>query len=311
MAVSGSESRAEPSASSLASFTELLMPCLDAVEAASLVEVGAFQGEFTRDLLAWADSRGAHVTAIDPEPRPELTELSDGHGGLQLAREPSLSVLGELPPADALFIDGDHNYFTVLGELRLIAERAQAAAMPFIALHDVCWPHARRDTYYVPERIPQSHRQQLAHDVRLAPGVVGAAQTGLHFDWAAEREGGSRNGVLTAVEDFMDEIRGLRFALIPVFFGLGVLWPEDASWSGTVANLLEPWDRSPILARLEAARLAQMSDRIKLDQQEAVLRSLLNSRAFAVAEGVSKLRQGGDPAFSREQVRRVLGDEPD
>ena len=300
-----------PSAFSLASFSELLLPCLDAVGAASVIEVGAFEGEFTRDLLAWASRAGATVTAIDPDPRPGLLDLSDRHPELELVVRPSHAALADLPPADAVFIDGDHNHFTVLGELRLIAASARGAEMPLIALHDVCWPHGRRDGYYAPERIPAERRQPLAHDVLLAPGCAGTALAGLRCECAAEREGGAENGVLTAVEDLMGEIEGLRLAVVPMFFGLGVLWPEDAPWASSIAEIVEPWNRNPILQRLETDRLEHIVDRFKLEQQEVLLRSLVNSRAFALAETVSRLRQGGRPVFSRGEVRRVLGEGSD
>jgi SAM-dependent methyltransferase len=44
-------------------------------------------------------------------------------------------------------------------------------------------------------------------------------------------------------------------------------------------------------------------------QQENLLRAMLGSRAFAVAEQLSRLRGGGRPVFSRRQVRQALGDE--
>ena len=62
---------------SLANFNQILFPCLDAVTPASVVEVGAFRGEFTRELLAWAAGADASITAIEPEPPPELLELSN------------------------------------------------------------------------------------------------------------------------------------------------------------------------------------------------------------------------------------------
>ena len=52
-------------------------------------------------------------------------------------------------------IDGDHNYYTVSEELRLIGERAAGAELPLLLFHDVCWPHARRDDYFAPELIPE------------------------------------------------------------------------------------------------------------------------------------------------------------
>jgi SAM-dependent methyltransferase len=47
----------------------------------------------------------------------------------------------------------------------------------------------------------------------------------------------------------------------------------------------------------------------RLDEQRKLLRAMLGSRAFAVAELLSRLNQRGQPVFSREQVRRALGDD--
>ncbi len=303
-----SEVFSETSESLLAGFSEVLFGCLEAVSPKSVIEVGAYRGEFTRELLAWGAEGGVAVTAIEPSPPQELIALAERHPELELIRKPSLEALREIPSADALIIDGDHNHYTVLRELRLIAESAGDRGMPLVLLHDVAWPHARRDTYYEPERIPEEHRQPLAQDALLAPGVPGVAKAGLLFPWAAAREGGSDNGVLTAVEEFVRESEGLRLAVIPTFFGLGVLWRSDASWAGTIAALVEPYDRNPMLERLESIRVAGIVDRFRLAHQEALLRSFLNSRAFTLAERLSQLRQGGDPVFSREQVRQLLGD---
>jgi hypothetical protein len=296
----------EPSESLLAGFSEILFSCLDAVSPSRVIEVGAYRGQFTRELLDWGAGSGIEVVAIEPDSPSELLDLSAQRPELELVRKPSLEALRELPPADALIIDGDHNHYTVLEELRLIEERAGAGAMPFVALHDVCWPHARRDTYYEPERVPAEHRQPLVRDAVLAPGVAGTSDTGLRFPWAAAQEGGPGNGVLTAVEDFIKERGGLRLAVVPAFFGLGILWAEDAAWADAVSEIVGPLDGNPILERLEATRVAGIVDRIKLDQRDSLLRSLLNSRAFTLAERLSRIRQGGTPVFSRAQLRRML-----
>ena len=55
-----------------------------------------------------------------------------------------------------MILDGDHNYYTLSEELRLIAERASGARLPLLIFHDIGWPLARRDAYYAPERIPTS-----------------------------------------------------------------------------------------------------------------------------------------------------------
>ena len=58
--------------------------------------------------------------------------------------------------------------------------------------------------------------------------------------------------MLTAVEDFVRAHEELRLAVVPAFFGFGVVWHRDATWAGDVAAILDPWDRNPLLERLEA-----------------------------------------------------------
>jgi hypothetical protein len=183
----------------------------------------------------------------------------------------------------------------------------------------VCWPHARRDSYFSPEAIPDEHRKPMVQGAGLFPGEAGLRPGGLPFTWAAEEEGGPGNGVLTAVEEFVAERDGLRLAIVPAFFGLGVAWHRDASWAGAIADVVDRWDRNPLLERLEANRVfhlasvhVQMVQAALLQQrnarQEALLRELLKSKTFSVAELLSRLRQRGRPAYSKEDVRRVLAD---
>ena len=73
-------------------------------------------------------------------------------------------MLPTLPAVDVALIDGDHNWFTVYHELRILSETARhaGAPLPVLIMHDVCWPYGRRDLYYVPERVPEEFRQPYA-----------------------------------------------------------------------------------------------------------------------------------------------------
>ena len=306
---------------SLANLAEILLPLLDAVGARSLVEIGSYEGDLTRDLLRWASRSGAQVTAIEPMPQEELAELAERHPELELVRETSHKALRHVPLPDVVIVDGDHNYFTVSGELRMVDERASWADGPLVLFHDVCWPHGRRDAYYEPDQIPEEYHDSMVHGAHVFPGNREARRTGLPYRWAARTEGGPRNGVLTAIEDFAAGRDELRLAIVPAFFGLGVLWHRDAPWSAAVAEILEPWDRNPIVARLEANRVFHLANehvrraeimglQERVEIQEGVFRMMLKSRAFAWGEMLSRLRKGGKPLFSRELVRRALG-EPD
>lgn len=306
----------------MAQFMEIMLPCLDAAKARSVAEVGAYAGDLTGVLVAWAAGAQATVQAIDPAPQPELEGLASHHPELELIRETSLAALARISLPDAIVIDGDHNYHTVSQELRLIAERAPADGLPLLFFHDVRWPHGRRDDYFEPEQIPADARHPLAGQEGLFPGDPGLRRGGLPYPRSAAHEGGPQNGVLTAVEDFVAALPEVRLAVVPVFFGLAVVWPTDRPWSAEVAGILEPLDRHPVLERLETNRVTHLARAYehqsevwaleeRLVRQQTLLERLLESSAFAVAERLSRLRIRAGVAtersvISKAEIRAVL-----
>ena len=205
-----------------------MIPCLEAAGTTSVVEVGAYAGDLTGLLMQWAESSGAQVLAVDPSPRPELEELAAQNPKLTLIREKSLDALPGMERTDAVIIDGDHNWWTVSEELRLVGKgrRRRSAADPAARRELAPRPPGRLlRSAGGPGRVPPAHRGQGGAGVpgRSRPTRGGRAALPL----AAAREGGPRNGVLTAVEDFVEAHEGLRLAVIPAFFGLG--------WCGTGA----------------------------------------------------------------------------
>jgi hypothetical protein len=302
---------------SLLNLAEVMLPCLDAAAARSVIEVGAYAGDLTGVLVEWAEGARGRVWAIDPSPQPSLIRLDEEREELELVRETSFEALPHVPLADAVIIDGDHNYYTVSEELRIVAERAEGGDLPLLIFHDVCWPHGRRDDYYSPELIPEEHRQPIAEGGGLHPDEPGTRPGALPYRAAAAREGGPRNGVLTAVEDFVAEREMLRLAVVPAFFGLGVVWQLDAAWADDVAEVLEPWDRNPVLSRLEENRVFHLAEShrqvVRNARQEAVLERLLASSGVSLAERLSRLRDRagiakGATVVSKDEIRRVLTD---
>ncbi len=307
---------------SLINDSEIILACLDAAGAKSVVEVGAYAGDLTGILLDWAQPRHARVIAVDPSPQKGLVELAEKRQDLELVRETSVAALGHLPLADAFVIDGDHNYYTVSEELRLIGRASAKGQLPLLIFHDVGWPHARRDDYFAPDQIPAEHRHVTEEGGGLFPGVDGTTPGGLPYKWPAAKEGGPRNGVLTSVEDYVAANEGLQLAIVPAFFGLGIVWHHGARYAASLAKLLEPLDRNPIIARLEANRVYHLASvhaqlmqvsilRDHKAREEEVLRRLLHSSAFSLAERFSRLRQriGIAPEagpVSKEAIRRAL-----
>lgn len=305
---------------SLANNAEFLFGSLDASGVRSVSEVGAYAGDLTRLLLQWAEPRGARVVAVDPDPKPPLVALEAERDDLDLIRATSHVALAEMELTEAIILDGDHNYFTVAGELRLIAERTGDGPLPLILFHDVGWPHGRRDSYEAIDEIPAGERPHpVIEGGGLFPGEPGIRHGGLPMPHSAAREGGPRNGVLTAIEDFMELHAGLRLAVIPSFFGFGVLWALDAPYAPALAELLDPWDRNPILQRLEDNRVLHLASGQYQVVQAAtwqgrdarkaqLLARLRKSRSFKISQLISRVAQRGAPAFTDAEIDELLDD---
>jgi hypothetical protein len=305
---------------SLANNAEFLFGSLDAAGVRSVAEVGAYAGDLTRLLLDWAEPRGARVVAVDPDPKPPLAELEAQRSGLDLIRATSHVALAEMELTEAIILDGDHNYFTVAGELRLIAERSGDDPLPLILFHDVGWPHARRDSYEAIAEIPVDQRPHpVVEGGGLFPGEPGIRPGGLPMRHSAAREGGPRNGVLTAIEDFMASRDDLRLAIIPPFFGFGVLWQLDAPYAGALAELLDPWDGNPVLERLEANRVLHLASshfqlaqsglwRHHNERKRQLLQRLLISRSFRISQAISRVAARGEPAFTNAEIEALVAD---
>jgi hypothetical protein len=204
----------------------LIQPLLEAIRPRVIVEVGVEVGTVTGPLLRWAQEHDAVVHAIDPDPTLNVDRLLAEYGEqLRFHRLKSLEVLGEIAEVDLALIDGDHNWYTVINELRAFERRAREDGRepPLILLHDVGWPYGRRDLYYDPQAIPEAHRQPHARmgivpgRVELGPGLNDHLENAL-------LEGTAANGVQSAVEDFVAESpTDWRTWSIPGLSGMAIL----------------------------------------------------------------------------------------
>lgn len=250
---------------SMAEFADIIVEALDLAGARDVVEIGAEYGGMTAILAARAQGEGGTLITIDPEPKPEFRAWLTTQEQVRHIGEPSLAALPSVPAADAWLIDGDHNWYTVYHELKAIESVCGLAGKPMFAiLHDVEWPSGRRDMYYAPDSIPAEFRHEHSFEAGAWPGqgalVPGRGFRGAgHFAWATH-EGGPRNGVLTAVEDFLAEAeaegRHYAYAQVPAVFGLGIIIPADAPWCERVADFLLPYHENALLRSLERNRLA-------------------------------------------------------
>lgn len=186
-------------------------------------EIGASKGQSTRKLLEIAP---IEITVIDPCLDADLSLEYRNNKRVNLYEGLSLDALGRISKQfDCFLIDGDHNWYTVYNELKTIEGRGLLADGGTIFFHDVLWPYSRRDMYYQPEQIPK----EFVHPYEKKGIVWGQSELSSRSKVNAEYynavyEGGPRNGVLTAIEDFLSENSSeYRFFRLKKEFGLGVL----------------------------------------------------------------------------------------
>ncbi len=285
----------------------VVAPLISASGAKRIVEIGALRGETTSLMLeGLAPESELHV--IDPLPEFDPEQHARRFPGRYVFhRDLSLNVLDRCGAFDVALIDGDHNWYTVYNELRVLRESARAAGepIPLLILHDVGWPYGRRDLYYEPSQIPAEFRQpykrkgmKRGHTELLRGGGMNAELCN------AEHDGGPRNGVMTAVDDFMAEHdRPLRRVVLPIYFGLAIVTEEDRL------------DRNPelraLLDELESGKgkdtLLELSENIRLDAatwEQDVLR-FRQARHDGIVERYLDLLKGAllDEHYLENEVR--------
>jgi hypothetical protein len=209
-------------------WSKVIRPILTAANPEVVVEVGAGAGAHTRRLAKFCGSHQIALHVIDPAPGFDPSELGDE---IVFHKRLSLDALPEVGPVDIALIDGDHNWYTVNHELKLLQRMSQSEGRPtpLAICHDVCWPYGRRDLYYDPETIPVEYRHRWER-AGVMPGRSGLqADRGLNPNLAnATDEGGPRNGVMTAIEDFVETANeAFEVTVLPVLHGLAVVSPRS------------------------------------------------------------------------------------
>lgn len=249
--------------SSLKEFESVVEPVLSLLVVRRICEIGVDKGIFTSFLANFCRTYDASYVGIDPSLSDASSPPPDER--MTFLRRPSLTALIDLEPQDVYFVDGDHNYYTVFNELRLIF--GHPSNNPVVFLHDVGWPWARRDQYCSPGDIPNGFRHPCSTTKGVVPGQTelqdwGFSGEGSDYVYAAATtEGGPRNGVLTAVEDAVAELHltDYRLLVVPVVFGLGILYNPRTIPPAAVAlldNISRALDRlKPLLVKLEENRL--------------------------------------------------------
>lgn len=255
-------------------WNSVIEPLLTRAEPRVIVEIGAEIGRNTGNLIGFCQAHGAVLHVIDPKPRFDVEGWLSEHGDrLVIHQAKSLEALPAVEPADAVLIDGDHNWYTVYNELSLIRELADRHGhrFPIVLLHDIDWPYGRRDLYYNPDDIPESGRQRFERaGIQLDCNPLNKSHGLNPHLHNAVTEGGPRNGVATAIDDFLAPRKDqMRYVKIPGFHGLGILAPILLLQSNpALDHFLTAITPNPFLsAHMEALERSRIGNEIQLKER--------------------------------------------
>jgi hypothetical protein len=241
-------------------------PLLEAYRPTSLVELGG----------------------LDEELYELLDELVHGWGG-EVHRVEAETTL-DLREPDFALISGQPNWYFVTEALSRLDEIARGSGAPFpvTLVHGVDWPTGRRDAYPEPAAVPVAARQPHAPDA----GVERAID-------AHDR----RNGVLTAVEDFLASARDLELVHLPGLGGTAILVPSERlrgkGSRGLASHLKDLRLHPPALAHVAAIEADRVRTILQLEELAAELETARAGVAAQASAEREALRERADELVAR------------
>lgn len=133
-----------------------------------------------------------------------------------------LNALPNLGYYDAIFINDDSNWYTVFNELKIIKGTNEVFPLVFICNNN--FPNKRRDSYSNPDNIPSNFRQEYINGFPICYNNEKIIISDGFFHACDDNT--PRNGVLTAIEDFLKE--NLHIGIIEFNFlnEICILYPK-------------------------------------------------------------------------------------
>ena len=250
----------------------ILVPIIRKINSKCIVEIGSGTGINTKNILNYCVECDAKLISIDPNPNFDVSGFSEEYSNFfTFYEELSLERLPLLENFDCVLIDGDHNWYTVYHELISIYEKFSNNNFPLIFLHDISWPYGRRDLYYNPKNIPAEYLNEYSKLGIILDNEELVTEGGINYNFFnANKENTPKNGVLTAIEDFLEFCPyDLDFHSFPIFYGLGIIHKKDLKLYDFIEKIIYSYQT------MEFIEKEYISEKILRDEKLTVLNKKL------------------------------------
>ncbi|WP_082672923.1 glycosyltransferase domain-containing protein [Paenibacillus senegalimassiliensis] len=267
----------------------VVRPILEITKPKSIVEIGVNEGKNTLQLIEYCEKHNSQLYSIDPY-KADILDSYDEHPNFHFVKDISLNALYRFENFDMVLLDGDHNWYTVYHELLLIEKNCDR--FPLIIAHDIGWPYGRRDLYYNPELIPKEYLKPYKND-GLVLGTSELSQVGglnRHLNNCVY-ENNYKNGVLTAIEDFLSESQqSLKLFTYPAYHGLGIIYSNEYNY---LVNHLEKFNVQVLqdLEKIRVQGLLQTSEFKNTNNQLTIKINELENMEILLKREISILKE--------------------
>jgi len=206
----------------------IIEPIFNNIKPKKIIEIGSNYGINTKNIINYCHENNGFLVTIDSNPKFNLEQLKKEYPNLfNFMKNDNLNSLKSLNNYDLILIDDDPNWYTVYNELKIIEKKFNENEFPIILLHNIGWPYGKRDLYYYPENIPKEYLNPY-EKLGIIPNKNDLTKNGMNNNLNNTiYENTPKNGVYTAVEDFLKETKiKLKFKKINAYHGLGILYQE-------------------------------------------------------------------------------------
>lgn len=192
----------------------------------------------------------------------------------------NLTELTKLNNYEAIFINDNPNWYSVYNELNIIKEHNENFPLVFICNN--IFPFKRRDAYINPDNIPQKYRNNFSNylvykDIHVNDGF-----------YHALNENTEKNGVLTAIEEFLNENESISVMNIKLENGITIIYNNNSINQiriGKLNNELKnynPLENDLIDSKIENDLLINYISKFNLSENEfnnfdKITKQLINS----------------------------------
>jgi len=221
----------------MANFYSFLKPLLHEARPELICEIGANEGNSTKAWLEICRESGSALHVVDPIFKESCDEVINGVAVSRFAQTSLTYLSNQERPADIYFIDGDHNHYTLISELRAISALANnnKRRFPLLVLHDTNWPCSVRDAFYNLDSVSPSDRPVVLDETELSLFVMHEpTECGFtsHLPWSLPKSlpsspGRTECGLKSAVEVFLEENPELRALSLPSLYGVTIITDHD------------------------------------------------------------------------------------